>query len=317
MIKSILFIGLALIAFANTSLAFENGNIILNSNHGGDGSAWGQSQCSGCHILNFLHKGLPIQKIARDKGYQNCSGCHGNNGTQIERPCIVCHNSSDLADSPILSGAENHNFEVNKSSTLTDQQCLSCHNASNMNGVFEPAIDLTAFTDQSGIKQAYDKSYQFCLACHNLDHQQVGYEISGKDYRNPLVAMENNYHFIDMHGKPKGSGLRTYSGLVAGYQYKTIVECTDCHAMHGTHNTKLIIDESRKGAKQLQSNINYPIDVYQGDYSQLCVICHSMEQIVEDGALDTGNSLSGVHMTGNNSDCRECHTHGLAVQTGL
>jgi len=52
-----------------------------------------------------------------------------------------------------------------------------------------------------------------------------------------------------------------------------------------------------------------------GDYSQLCVTCHQMQDIVEQGAQNTGNGLSGVHQVG--GDCRVCHVHGMAVQTGL
>ncbi len=302
---------------AQNSLALQDGTILLDPGHGGDGSGWGQKNCNACHLLFFIHDGLPIREIARKKGYQSCTGCHGQNGTDAVRPCGICHNSQDLPVSPILSGRENHNFEVGRVRNLNDQQCLSCHEASDMDGVFESDVDLTVFPNRFGKSPEYGRIYEFCLRCHNDDHQQAGFEITPRYRRDPLVAMDKNYRFIDMHGLPKGSGERIYAGLVPDYQYSTIVDCTDCHAMHGTHNPKLIVDESRKGMMSLNASKNYSIDVHEGDYSQLCVVCHRMQNIVEDGALNTGNGLSGVHMTGSDDDCRVCHTHGQAVQTGL
>jgi hypothetical protein len=88
--------------------------------------------------------------------------------------------------------------------------------------------------------------------------------------------------------------------------------------MHGTHNKKLIVDRSDKGMTKLDPEIReLPIlvNVFDGDYSQLCVTCHSMEKLVEQGNEDTGNGLSGVHQVGTN--CTACHVHGLAAQTGL
>ncbi|MDQ7089211.1 MAG: cytochrome c3 family protein [Methylococcales bacterium] len=299
--------------------ALEEGTLFLTSTHGGDGSAWRQTQCDGCHLLNRIHqqRGRSVQTIVRRKGYESCTGCHGRNGTDLKKPCILCHNPQDLPTAPTLTGAENHNFIVGQVNGLTDEQCISCHQASNMNGQFELNVDLTAFPDANGRNEDYSRITDFCLRCHNLDHQQPGYEILNKNFRDPLVAMEKNYNFLDMHGYPKGSGQRTYFGLVPNYRYASVVECTDCHAMHGTHNPKLIIDSASKGATQLADPTDYPVNVINGDYSQLCVLCHRMQNPVEDGRLDTGNGLSGVHLTGADEDCRQCHTHGQAVQVGL
>ncbi|VAX00922.1 hypothetical protein MNBD_GAMMA19-188 [hydrothermal vent metagenome] len=88
--------------------------------------------------------------------------------------------------------------------------------------------------------------------------------------------------------------------------------------MHGTDNTRLIIDNSLKGVTQLDQSIRetpHRVIIKNGDYSQLCVLCHQMKVILDDGDLETGNGLSGVHEVG--SDCRTCHTHGEAVQAGL
>ncbi len=103
-----------------------------------------------------------------------------------------------------------------------------------------------------------------------------------------------------------------------------MVNCTDCHALHGTHNKQLIIDSSKKGVRGLADSLrNKPHAIntdavngtVAGDYGQLCVLCHKMKVINDSGAQDAGNGLSGVHEV--NSDCRDCHTHGEATQIGL
>ena len=298
----------------------ENGSILLTPKHGGDGSAWGLKECDTCHVMNQLHERVDvIRGLVRQKGFDTCSGCHGSNGVDhVIRRCNICHNPTDLAVSPAQIGKKNHSFTVEQIQKMPDEDCITCHEASDMDGQFEPGIDLTLLPNAQQLKAPFRYISEFCLTCHNRDHQLPDSPITGLDYRHPLIAMEDNFNFIDMHGKPRGSGERTYAGLREGYQYGTIVECTDCHAMHGTHNAKLIIDSTDIGASRLTPDIrNLPISIHvnNGDYSQLCVSCHSMESIVDDGDINTGNGLSGVHELG--TDCRECHTHGRAVQVGL
>jgi hypothetical protein len=314
---------IALLIYPSMVFALPD-NLLLDENHGGDGSAWGNKHCDSCHLLNFIHQKttVTLRNIVREKSYASCSGCHGNNGTDNKRQCIICHNSSDLPYASRQSGDNSHNFinpdQSSENLSLNDTNCLTCHSASNMNGVFELNIDLTLFKDKYGHKSVYKQSSEFCLACHNRDHQQAGFEMSQENYRDPLIAMEDNYHFIDKHGIAKGSGQRTYSGLRADYNYPAIVACTDCHAMHGTHNDKLIIANAYHGASGLSSQIkdqDISIKSRNGQFAQLCVICHDMDFLVEDADIDTGNSLRGVHQA--SGLCLECHRHGMAVQTGL
>jgi len=299
-------------------------DILLDRNHGGDGSAWGIERCDSCHLLNFIHENSQdrLRNLVQDKGYGSCAGCHGNNGTAIQRQCITCHNASTLPYASRQQGHKSHNFtnssESNEDLPLSDANCLTCHDAANMDGVFDINVDLTVFTDQYGYQSAYRHSSDFCLACHNRDHQQAGFEMPGNDYRDPLIAMQDNYSFIDKHGVSKGNGQRTYSGLRADYTYPAVLDCSDCHAMHGTHNEKLIIGNAFNGASRLSAqlkNQNINIDANDGAYAQLCVVCHGMDDLVEDGAIDTGNGLSGVHKAA--GSCLDCHRHGMAVQTGL
>lgn len=321
------------------------GSLILTPTHGkdGNGTAWGIAQCDACHSISLIHRNAPnIKDIVLQKGYATCMGCHGSNGTVAGAnntnaagfaglvdanaipKCTICHNTLDLPVKPDLNAAKNHSFVANKEQPLEDVMCLGCHDASDMDGTFELNTDLTHFPNKAGRTIAYDNSSEFCLRCHNLDHQQAVAPITGAttpnfSARHPLVAMEVNWNFLDVHGKRKGSGERTYAGLRGNvYKYGSLVECVDCHAMHGTHNNKLIIDSTAKGVFKFPDfarKVPFLIDTPQGDYSQLCVTCHAMDVLIEQGNQNTRNGLSGVHQVG--TDCRECHTHGMAAQTGL
>ncbi len=290
----------------------EEGRLVLSERHEG----WGKDQCKACHVLSLIHKDAQrIRGIVRTKGYDTCTGCHGTNGTSAERRCVICHNPGDLPTTPILSGGHTHDFLRNQDDPLNDQHCLTCHEASDMNGRWEINVDLTRLPDQWGWMSPYTHESDFCLRCHNRDHQLTDFPIRG-DYRDPIIAIEDSWRHIDKHGFSSGSGQRTYAGLRAPYRYGMTLACTECHAMHGTENPKLILDDSRKGVfYSAFRQQGVPVRSFQGDYSQLCVLCHQMTIPVEDAGLDTGNGLSGVHQIG--SDCTLCHTHGRAAQVGL
>lgn len=299
-------------------VSLASGNLIPGISHGDDGSAWGLSDCAACHPLSVIHRHADrVRDIVRDKGYDSCTGCHGSNGTQQSRRCMLCHNGGDLPAHPPGDGSNGHDFAKATSEPLRDGQCLVCHIASDMDGRFEINRDLTRFADASQQTTPYASLSDFCLRCHNRDHQQAGFEISGTASDDPLTAIEDAWLYIDKHGLIDGGG-RTYAGLRNSYGYSSRVDCTDCHSMHGTQNAGLIIDRSDKGAIQLPTdfrNTPWPISVRDGDFSQLCVLCHQMATVLDQGAVDTGNGLSGVHQVG--VDCRGCHSHGESAQAGM
>ena len=302
-------------------VSLEKGQLLLTPKHGGDGSAWGKKKCSVCHFKQRIHEDAPaIKQIVKDVGFSSCTGCHGQNGTDAPRLCKVCHNEQRLPGKPILKGSETHDFSVTESRELNDTDCQICHASSDMDGVREADVDLTyAKKSVFSLDLPYRNGVEFCLRCHNETHQQSGFEIFPRFFRDPLIGIDISYTYLDVHGYPRGTGARTYSGLRKGaYAYGDLVECTDCHAMHGTHNPKLIVDRTDAGMIKLAPSVReLPVLVHvsNGDYSQLCVTCHSMELLVEQGEDDTGNGLSGVHQVGTN--CTECHVHGQATQTGL
>lgn len=310
---------LLLTACDTNNSAPSDTDLLLDSNHGGGGAAWGLADCENCHAIAVIHQNEDgIRDIVKDNGHDTCTGCHGSNGTTAQRQCLICHNDNDLPKAPVQSGSHKHDFVVNADNTLQDRQCLNCHYASDMDGVFEINRDLTRYPDANGINSPYASGADFCLRCHNRDHQQIDFPIINKAFDDPLIAIEDAYRLVDKHGEINSSGSGTYAGLRTNYIYGSRVECTDCHTMHGTDNIKLIIDQSDKGSSKLDPVIRdlpHSVSISGENYSQLCVLCHDMETLQDQGDVDTGNGLSGVHITG--SSCIECHSHGEAVQAGM
>ena len=305
-------------AIDGIDVSLKKGNLILTSIHGGDGSGWGKKECAACHFMNRIHSDAPVIRAeVKQRGFDTCTGCHGSNGTDAVRQCLICHQG----ETPLLDEVNSHDFSVTEQNKLGDDDCLLCHDRSDMDGKFELGIDLTAYPSPSFFDEGrpYRSKVEFCLRCHNETHQIAGSEMQARFDNDPLITIETSYKYLDVHGRKAGTGQRTYAGLRDGEQaYGDVLECTDCHAMHGTHNDKLIVDRSHAGMTKLAPairDIPVLIDVVEGDYSQLCVTCHVMNVTVEQGAKDTGNGLAGVHRVG--EDCRVCHVHGLAVQTGL
>lgn len=294
-------------------------DLLLDTTHGGGGAAWGLINCDACHAIAFIHQNEDsIREIVKDNGFDTCTGCHGSNGTDAQRQCIICHNEEYLPDAPVQSGSHKHDFVATVDNALQDKQCLDCHYASDMDAIFEINRDLTRYPDANGVNSPYASGADFCLRCHNRDHQQADFPITDKAFDDPLIAIEETYTLVDKHGEINSAGTGTYAGLRTDYSYGSRVECTDCHAMHGTDNMKLFIDQSDKGSNKLDPAIRdlpYSVGISGEDYSQLCVLCHDMETLQDQGDVDTGNGLSGVHITG--SSCVECHSHGEAVQAGL
>lgn len=297
------------------------GNLLLTPSHG-DGTAWGKKKCNSCHFLQSMHKTVPnIKAIVDKKKFGTCTGCHGTNGTKAARECLICHNIKDLPVNPIRTGKHRHDFNLKKDLPTTSAQCVICHNASDMDGQFEVRQDLSVLNDKEVGTQPYADVNQFCLRCHNRDHQQKKQPIKNAGKRDQSIAAEDDFYHIDKHGVVDGLADGIYNGLRSGkYVYKSIVDCVDCHTMHGTTNNSLIIDDSRKGAFLLDQDIRntpYKVEIFDNsDYSQLCVLCHDMKTVLHGGDTDTGNGLSGVHFNFGN-ECVTCHRHGERIQKGL
>lgn len=359
----------------NVSLA--GGNLQLDQTHG-NGAAWGKSKCMSCHFKSGLHAKAPkIRGIVNKKGQATCTGCHGSNGTQAARQCIICHNSKDLPLKPVSGGKDSvhrHDFitgeigvdkktnkPINRVVDLkaSSRQCVVCHDDSNMNGKFEVDKDLTMFDDAIVGELPYANISEFCLRCHNVDHQQQAWpikncqdqsdlsKVKACNIRTQSLRAEDHYQKTDVHGLPEGLGFGLHSGLRSGtYAYQTVVDCTDCHSMHGTKNPNLIIEDSRQGLFLLNKDIRekacsitkngatitgqpckIEVDgvvtaddktktIDKGNYSDLCVMCHSMTTVSDGGDTASHNGLTGVH-TNQGSDCKSCHSHGESVQGGL
>lgn len=303
------------------------GNLLVDRSHG-DGEAWGKSKCSSCHVLRRMHQGVPKIKAVVDKrGFSTCTGCHGSNGTKATRQCITCHNGKDMPLNPLRGGIHRHDFNTLKDLKTSSKQCAVCHENSDMDGSFEVEKDLTMFDDAIVGRQPYRNVSEFCLRCHNDDHQQKAWPIKHATSRDQAMRGEDHYKKIDAHGLRNGDGNGWYSGLRAGtYVYKSIVDCSDCHTMHGSKNPNLIIEDSRQGLFKLDPSIRdqalkIQVDgvkpqIDKGDYRDLCVSCHNMTEISDGGDQPAPNGLNGVH-TDQGTDCVSCHSHGESTQKGL
>lgn len=297
-----------------------SGNLLLGPDHG-HGEAWGRKKCSNCHAMQRIHKTVPkIKAIVKRKGFATCTGCHGNNGTNAKKLCLVCHNQVDLPLKPVRGGRHRHDFNSKKDLMTTSRQCIVCHRASDMDGVFELDQDLTLFNDALVGKRPYNNISEFCLRCHNRDHQQKKWRIKHAGKRDQSLRAEENYQLIDKHGIPDGDGNGIYSGFRNGtYAYSTIVQCTDCHTLHGTRNKSLIIQNSLQGVPLLEKGFReqkIKVKIVGEDYSDLCVLCHKMTTVIQGGDIPTRNGLTGVHFN-EGTNCITCHNHGEEVQKGL
>lgn len=297
-----------------------SGNLQLDSSHG-NGEGWGKTKCSSCHALQRLHESVPkIKAMVDQKKFATCTGCHGTNGTRAERQCIVCHNENAMPLSPVRGGRHRHDFNASKDLQTTSQQCVVCHQASDMDGRFELDRDLTQFDDSLVGKQAYANSSEFCLRCHNVDHQQAKWPIRHAGQRDQSRRAEDHYRNTDAHGIKDGDANGLYNGMRSGqYTYKTVVDCVDCHTLHGTKNPSLLIENSRQGVLLLDETFrkqNWSVDVVGDDVSDLCVLCHQMTNVIDGGDSPTRSGLSGVHFN-EGTNCLVCHNHGEEANKGL
>lgn len=233
------------------------GHLALTKNHGG-GEGWGKAKCASCHALFRLHDTVPkIKGLVEKTGFDSCAGCHGKNGASLKQECVICHNNSEMPGLPYRTGKHRHDFSLLKTKPTTDEQCLGCHETSDMDGNFELNQDLTLFKDETGFKEPYTNISEFCVRCHTESNPNKKYPIKHAGRRDQALRAETDYRLIDKHGVKAGLGngeqlgadaAALYYGLrKENYSYQSVVECVDCHAMHGTNNaSNLIIDDSRK-----------------------------------------------------------------------
>ena len=172
--------------------------LILDQHHGDGGSAWGQADCLACHPVQGIHHSAPaIRAIAAQKGGASCTGCHGDNGSGAARRCLLCHNPDDLPSPSLAGGMHAHRFGEASDGVMTDAECVVCHEASDMDGRWEPAVDLSANLNGMGVSHGYNSVSAFCVACHNREQQSVDYPIP----------------FTDPKAKTNGSKKKSYPAL--------------------------------------------------------------------------------------------------------
>ncbi len=316
---------------------------LLSSDLHGGGIGWARQDCLLCHPMTkveVVHGRVPaiknslIRLAARlDSGAQGaCLACHDTNGLEpaTSRRCLICHGDNQVvAGAAKFSGEHQHTISDPGGAGLKDGECLTCHHRSDMDGTFDPDVDLTGFgadQDYSG----YGGLNDFCLACHDISGVNVGgREILPPPLRFPefpetaeftdlkrtFVGSEGDPLRLtaDIHGFKDGRAAAAKSsgnGYRSGYEDRMVLACTDCHQVHSSANPYLITESGASAAKLAAADPTRSAAINIGDgrrFNELCALCHYHESgpVAANGLREIIHAAGGV-----SGDCVSCHYHG-------
>ena len=276
------------------------GTLLTHENHP-DG--WRKSNCLACH-QSFDHGEIYKKEIERalttvgkENSIQICSACHGTNGfssSEVRTRCLVCHEEREELHFYVQKTTSFHDFNGN--GKLDDTDCMVCHPFSNMNGIFEPALDLREKDVET-----------LCLNCHR----------------------EVAVHFLttDWHGRANSPSAVEFQQV--NYKGQSVfstnrsLSCVQCHNPHASGNPSLLIEKAGEvlvikdsgklitplegsfvgvvsfdgksyelsDPEQLKDYLNLKVN----DIPSLCSLCHTKK-------------INPQEHYGN--DCINCHAHG-------
>ena len=314
---------------------------LLSSDLHGGGSGWARQDCLICHTMTkveVVHNRAPNIKNSlirladrRGSGVQGaCLACHDSNGLDplTSRQCLICHGDNQvLAGAAKFSGEHKHTISNQGGALMEDGDCLICHQRSDMDGSFDPNVDLTSFganVDYSG----YGGLNNFCLACHDISGVNVGgREILPPPLRFPEFPETAEFTDLkrtfagsegdpsrltaDIHGFKDGLAVAAKSNKYrVGYEDRMVLACTDCHQVHSSSNPYLVTESGASAAKLAADDPAASAAINIGDgrrFNELCALCHYHE----DGPLAANGLQEIVHAAGGISgDCVSCHYHG-------
>ncbi|MGD9807943.1 MAG: hypothetical protein AB7E76_07100 [Deferribacterales bacterium] len=283
------------------------------------GYGWENDKCFLCHPvvqLQDIHSfseplGDSFAKVG-DDDIGACLYCHGSNGlsgiTADTYQCVTCHqNSSIVSKAGMFSGHNMH--DLDHDGQISNSDCVICHSFSDMNGVMDLSIDLTA----GGT--AYNDTNDFCLACHDGN--------GAFGVTPPALSVETEVNNIyatymgvgdtaaaqkltaDIHGIKDGNG-QSFADFRGLYAANTTVSCLSCHQVHSSDNEYLITESGESADLADEAALNAHVSVIDSDFSELCALCHATA-----GGGDTANGLTEVvHTSTYSSNCISCHYHG-------
>jgi len=289
------------------------------------GEAWKNDSCYQCHSqdeLTDIHSynsklAESFTKIS-DTDTGVCLYCHGDNGianlSGDDYQCNLCHkNSSIVSGSNMFAGLHQH--DLNGNNEMSGDDCVKCHGLSDMNGTFNPGLDLNQSTG------SYSDISGFCLTCHDANG---AFEIlpPALQFDNDTGNILNTYLGIgsteterkltaDVHGFGDGTGEKppeSFGTFRGDYDFNMQISCLSCHEVH-TSDNKFLIAENGSGADLADENVRSSEIIVSGNnFGELCALCHTNEE---------SSGLSEfVHKSPYSSNCTECHYHGAGYDNG-
>jgi predicted CXXCH cytochrome family protein len=272
--------------------------------------------------LSDIHKRRPkiwdsLGALGTD-AYLSCMACHGTNGVSVAdggvQRCLICHGRTDIfpagafGDATIFTKAVVH--DIKGTGSLTDDICIICHDRPDMNGVFDPAVDLTNF---SGTASSIN---DFCLSCHDANGASgilspaLTFDPDFTNLRDTFLGFGSTeverLMTADIHGAKTG-GVPLF-GVFRGTTYKNgmVLSCVECHYPHSSGNPYLITESGASTKVDNSTVLKATVKVTNNRFNELCALCHTNP----DGA-DAGNGLHEVvHKGFTLTDCTDCHFHG-------
>jgi len=247
--------------------------------------AWGNGDCLFCH-QNFKHtmatpsfptdkyQGLidsAVTSVGRENAIMVCSACHGTNGVeQVERKCLVCHDSIDKLHFYRGTSERKQSFhDFNGNGRLDDGDCVVCHWQPDMDGIVEPDTDLGA---PAGIRPGTVND--LCLSCHSATGSSVfngpvadtdgdgkaDKAMSPAEAPSDVATLWNNndWHGANSFGVDSPFKEITLSGELLFHINHAPLACSQCHNPHTSNNDKLIIE--RVGETLLTEKIVKQVD---------------------------------------------------------
>jgi len=243
--------------------------------------------CSACHSGH----GKRRTPMLRNTVPVLCYDCHGANpaGALTLASQDVYYAMRKRYRHPVDETARHHRTgETLPEKSPADPRhvsCLDCHNP-HISEKNDPPRGATGYTI-SGMKQREaQKISDICFKCHAENPNKP---FSSPDTSRDFDPVNASYHPIERASKERSVSL--VSGAAGGK-----IECTDCHAPHGSDYEYMLRYNYRKedGAESLSAY-------------ELCYSCHKRDSILADQSFRQHRR----HIVFEGASCKTCHNaHG-------
>lgn len=291
----------------------------------GERKQTGNVRCFECHAVpseSGAFPGLGDWQQSKHAIARNglCADCHDPHGVKDKNGliahmlkerqpevCLACHDGARGVDIrtelflPYVHGKQTGSGKQ----LVACSECHNVHRAGAIEGVARVEVLNGAAGTQPGynLRTANDPSeaaeYEICFKCHSSYVKQGPGETDLARLTNPANP---SYHPIQAEGRNRRIEADAF---VNGYGADSIIECSDCHAKHGSMYAGLLV-----------RNAPVTSDAQTMTRNDLCFGCHAFG-VYADGSADAAvRRLSrfeahALHVGGNRVPCFSCHeTHG-------